>query len=276
MSQPPDPTPASPDPAIPGAPEPIALEPLATARVRPTLPGNDIVLREDGDSAYDAACADLLIQANNCVRTFGDFHLAVSAAPAAEPFLARLMWDPQMRDLPWKRTHLWIADADHEQRGSDSIRGLLVEHSDIPLEQFHPLPPGPSFPGDETALRAYEGELREALGWREKGHDRLDHVVLCLDPASPLVKPLLSAPKGDLFAHGPGGLGAMMTLDLLNAARFLGVLGVGQKAARELSDLWRATPPQHRRNPEGHLPMGLRLHPLAGDLRWYLDVASLE
>lgn len=274
MSQTPDqPAPAPPEPD--GAePTPLALEPLATARVRPTLPGNDIVLREHGDETYDMACADLLIQANNCVRTFGDFHLAVSAAPAAEPFLARLMWDPQMRDLPWKRTHLWIADTDHEQRGSDSIRGLLVEHSDIPLEQFHPL--APSYPGDESTLRAYAQDLRDCLGWREKGHDRLDHVILSLDPASPLVKPLLAAPKGDLFAAGPGGLGCMMTLELLNAARFLAVLGVGQRASRELSGLWRATPPQQRKNPEGHLPMGLRLHPLAGDLRWYLDVAGLE
>lgn len=263
----------------PAGEEPIGLEPLATARVRPTFPGNDIALRETHDEVYDAACADLLIQANNCVRAFGDFHLAVTATPAAEPFLARLMWDPQMRDLPWKRTHLWITDTDHEQRGSESIRGLLVEHSDIPLEQFHPIPHTPNAPiapGDETALREYERELRESLAWREKGHDRLDHVILSLDPASPLVKPLLACPGEDLMTHGPGGMGAMMTLNLLNAARFLGVLGVGQKHTRELSDAWRHTPPDRRKNPPGDLPMGLRLKPLAGELRWYIDVAAME
>ncbi len=264
----------NPSPDQPPPSDLLGLEPLPTAHLRPSFPGGGVVLRSTPDEVYDAACADLLIQANNCVRAFGDFHLAVSAAPAAEPFLARLMWDPQMRDLPWKRTHLWIADTDHEARGSESIKGLLVDHSDLPLEQFHPLPP--SYPGDESTLAAYETTLRECLGWREKGHDRLDHVILSLDPVSPLVRPLLAAPEGALIAQGPGGLGSMMTLSLLNAARFLAVVGVGQKVAAELSSTWRATPPEQRKSPSGELPLALRLRPHAGELRWYLDAAALS
>jgi hypothetical protein len=266
--------PPSPPPSSPTESDLIGLEPLATAHLRPTFPGGGIVLRATPDEVYDAACADLLIQANNCVRTFGDFHLAVTATAAAEPFLARLMWDPQMRDLPWKRTHLWISDTEHEIHGSESIKGLLVEHSDLPLEQFHPLPP--SYPGDESTLAMYEATLRETLGWRERGHDRLDHVILSLDPASPLVRPVLASPPGTLIMQAPHGLGSMMTMDLLNAARFLAVIGVGQKAARELSDQWRATPPVERKTPSGEMPLGLRLRPHAGELRWYLDAASME
>jgi hypothetical protein len=238
------------------------------------------VLKATADEAYDAAAADLLIQASNCVRAFGDFHLAVSATPAAEPFLARLMWDPQLRDLPWGRTHLWIADATHARDASDSIRALLVEHSDLPPAQFHALPvTPPAYAGDEGTIAAYQQSFRETLGWREKGHDRLDHVILSLDPDSPLLRPILAAPDDALVVPGTSGgtgVGARFTLGVLNASRFLAVLGVGQRAAKELSAAWRAVPPIERLNPDSSLPLALRLRPHAGTLRWYLDAASMS
>lgn len=257
----------------------LGLEPLPTAHLRPSLPGGAAVLKATADEAYDAAAADLLIQASNCVRVFGDFHLAVSAAASAEPFLARLMWDPQMRDLPWGRTHLWIAEADHARDASESIRALLVDHSDLPPSQFHALPyTPPAYAGDDATLAAYETTLRETLGWRERGHDRLDHVLLALDPASPLLRPLLAPPEGALVVpatNGGMGVGAMFTLSVLNAARFIGVVGVGQKAAKDLSAAWRAVPAANRLTPDPSLSLALRLKPHAGELRWYLDAESL-
>ena len=69
----------------------------------PRLPGRS-VRRPSVDSATDALLADLFIHATNCVRAFGDFHLAVSAGEEIEPALMRLMYDPGFREFPWTRT----------------------------------------------------------------------------------------------------------------------------------------------------------------------------
>src|SRR5690606_10674816 len=78
----------------------------------------------------------------------------------------------------WKRTHLWIVDErrvpfDDPRSNFTMIRETIVDHSDIPREQVHPIFPLADHPDED-----YERELREHLGWREKGHDRLDYVLL--------------------------------------------------------------------------------------------------
>src|ERR1051325_5461724 len=135
---------------------------------KPRLPGA-VVVRPDVDQLVDALLADLLIHANNCVRAFGDFHLAISASEEVEPFLRRLMYDLSYRDFPWIRTRVWMVDegaasAEDPQSRYARLRDLVLEQSGIPKEQLHRI--DPASPG---ALEAYEAELRQHLGWREKG-----------------------------------------------------------------------------------------------------------
>ena len=87
-------------------PGPIPLEP---APVPPRLPGR-VVVGSGADEAIDALAAELLLHAVNCVRAFGDFQLALSGGSTPLPLYERLMYDPQYRELPWRRTHLWIVD----------------------------------------------------------------------------------------------------------------------------------------------------------------------
>lgn len=114
---------------------------LVPEPVPPRLPGT-VIVRQAADDAIDAAAADLLIHSRNCVRTFGDFHLAISVSPPVEPMLRRLMYDPPLREIPWKRTHLWLVD-EHLSPGPsrpanfDLLFGLIVEQSDMPPEQAH-------------------------------------------------------------------------------------------------------------------------------------------
>ncbi|TVQ34379.1 MAG: hypothetical protein EA376_00235 [Phycisphaeraceae bacterium] len=155
------------------------LEPLPAA---PDLPGV-VVVRRGVDDLIDAIASDLVIHAHNCVRAFGDFHLALSGGPAAEPLYMRLMTDPSYRNLPWRRTHLWLVEErrvgfEDERSAFRRIRETIVDHSGIPPEQTHPI-----FPLADDADERYEAELRETLGWREKGHDRLDFALLTVDPA---------------------------------------------------------------------------------------------
>lgn len=243
---------------------------------RPLLPGS-VVIRESVDELIDAMAADLFFQSKACVRTFGDFHLALSGGTTPEPLYARLMYDPNYRDLPWKRTHLWIVDErrvppDDERSNFGMIRETIVEHSDIPREQVHPI--------DATAEDAdtkYEAALRETLAWREKGHDRLDYVLLgmgadghtaSLFPRSPA----LHAAKGRLAVINEGPTvtppdRVTMTYELLNASRFVCVMVTGEKKRDTVARVVSAN------GSIDDLPIrGVR--PLGGELRWYLDRAA--
>lgn len=249
--------------------EPI---PLAPEPIKPHLPGR-VVVREDADRAIDAAAADLYFQSLACVRAFGDFHLAVGGGHQAEPLYRRLMYDPGFRELPWKRTHLWLA---HEhaalEPGDDSsvasmIAGWLVEHSDIPKEQVHTIPTG-----NDDPASVYAQELRETLAWREKGHDRLDFVLLGLEA---------DGSAGALLAGWPGSRQATLvntvgrypaarvglSAHMLNAARFVGVLATGSGVRAAVGRLSLAGADAME------LPV-LGLSPVGGELRWYLDAAA--
>lgn len=250
---------------------------------RPNLPGT-VVLRETPDDVLDAASADLLIQANNCVRAFGDFHLAVSVCEETVPLLRRVMYDLGLRDLPWKRTHLWITDEravgpEGEQSRFALLRDLVVDQSDIPTEQTHSIPPLSAEPD-----RKYEAELRETLAWREKGHDRLDYVLLGLgdDGSVAGLYPGAAGSPDDRLAvlTGQGAderrgteEGAMsavtLTPAMINAARLIAVMATGVGRRPVLTTM------AQRRGASGSpspitVP-AMRLAPLAGELRWYLD-----
>lgn len=246
---------------------------------RPHLPGT-VVLREAADEVLDAAAADLLIQSKNCVRAFGDFHLAVSVTPLTEPLLRRLMYDPALRDLPWKRTHLWITDeravGGSEESRFDLLRQLVVEQSDIPAEQAHAIRAAETEPD-----RRYEADLREHLAWREKGHDRLDFVLLGLGSNAGIAglhpgrtpeadRDRLAVIAGAQQDEQPS---VTLTLTMINAARFIAVLATGPALRGAIAEIGAAR--LRRPAAADSPPPAGRLLPLAGELRWYLDHEAL-
>lgn len=238
----------------------------------PKLPGK-VVVRETPEALVDALGADLLFQAKACVRAFGDFHLALSGGSTPQALYRRLMYDPNYRDLPWKRTHLWMVDErrvpfEDEKSNFRMVRELIVDHSDIPHEQVHPMQPLAEHPDED-----YERELLETLAWREKGHDRLDFILLGLGedghtaslfPGSPA---LHSDGRLVLVNGGPHVVPPeriTMTLKLINGGRLLGVMATGERKREPVLRLERGG------EPVSALPAaGLR--PVGGELRWYLD-----
>lgn len=235
---------------------------IAMGPVPPSLPGT-VVLRDSPEQLIDAMAADLFFQAMACVRSFGDFHLALTGSTLADPLYRRLMYDPPLRALPWKKTHLWIV-SDRRLPSSDPqsqtrrVCDWLVEHSDIPKQQVHEL----NADADDAAER-YQQALQESLEWREKGHDRLDFVLLAPDGAAPSIA--LDAPSHAAQRLVASTTDAVaMTDTLINGSRCVAVLLSGA-ARRPLVDRLAAG----TADPIGEPLAALR--PLGGELRWYVD-----
>jgi 6-phosphogluconolactonase len=244
---------------------PINLVPKLDVQT-PRLPGH-VTVRPDHDQLIDALLADLLIHARNCVRAFGDFHLAISATEEAEPYLRRLMYDPNHRDFPWLRTRVWMVDEfakdpEHPDSRYIRLRDLVLEQSGIPKEQLHRI--------DATQpVETYEAELRQHLGWREKGHDRLDLVLLTLGEGGGVAafESEATGGEGRLVQQVDGRVS--LTLEFINASRVVAVIAGGAER-REI--VARLAGPGRR---DASIP-ATHLRPLAGELRWYLESAACQ
>ncbi|HWB19452.1 MAG TPA: 6-phosphogluconolactonase [Phycisphaerales bacterium] len=238
----------------------------------PNLPGT-VHAVESVDRAIDILAADLVIHAENCVRQFGDFHIALSGGSTPQPLYERLMYDPNYRRLPWRRTHLWIVDErcvppDDPQSNWRMIKETIVDHADIPAEQVHPMPAlAPD--GDVQ----YEKSLRDVLGWREKGQDRLDFVLLgmggdahtaSLFPGTPALNETNRLVVFNVSPVAAPHKRITMTFPLLNAARFIAVLVAGKSKASAIHQI-----AQGNVAPE-HAPI-TGIKPFNGELHWYLD-----
>lgn len=249
---------------------------LETPLTPPPLPGS-VIVRRDPDDLIDVLGSELLLHARTCVRAFGDFHLALSGGSTPEPLYKRLMYDPPLREMPWKRTHLWIVD---ERRVPETdnrsnfkmIREYIVDHSGIPEDQVHPVPVGLDDPAT-----AYEQTLREVLGWREKGHDRLDCCLLGMgdDAHTASLFPGSPAQSEDerLIANNSGPSvtppdRVTMTYRLINASRLIAVMVTGQKKRTMLARVAAAS--ERGDGNLAELPI-LGIRPVGGELRWYLD-----
>ncbi|MBC7834906.1 MAG: 6-phosphogluconolactonase [Phycisphaerales bacterium] len=256
-------------------PDIYELEPTPTA---PKLPGT-VVLRKTADDVVDALGADMLIHSQACVRAFGEFHLALSGGSTPVPLYLRLMYDPVYRDFPWSRTHLWLVDErrvgfDDERSNFKMISEIIGQHSGIPEGQVHPI-----FALAEDADVQYQRTLQEILGWREKGQDRLDFVVLgmgadghtaSLFPHSPALREEVENPRLIAINAGPAVTPpdrVTMTYRLLNASRFVAIMVTGSGKREMLARVASG-----RGTPEELPVLGIKPpRTPAGELRWYLD-----
>jgi 6-phosphogluconolactonase len=241
---------------------------------RPNLPGQ-VVVSTTMDELIDHVAANLTIHAENCVRTFGDFHLALSGDRRLAPLYRRLMYDPNCRRLPWRRTHLWLVDEccvplDDDRCQYRLVSDLIADHADIPREQVHPM-----HACTEGADLDYERELQETLAWREKGQDRLDYVLLALGgrgEAAGLVPHAAALhERRRLVLLGEASPDderrVTMTPALISAARFVAVLAIGSDVASVVKRI------ETGREPLEELPIQA-VRPLNGELKWYLDARA--
>lgn len=219
----------------------------------PLLPGS-VVVREDREELLDAIAADLLVQSTSCISAFGGFHLALGSCALVQDLIIKLMVDPKFRAIEWDKTHLWslsesrvpIGDPAHSVTVFDE---LLIEPSGIPREQVHAV-----LGHHPQACELYESELREHLGLREPGQDRLDFVVSGSDPVhirghEDPVDRLVGVLDDERFS---------LTNRMLTGAR---MVAIGLSGASGLDTV--------KVLESGHLVPGIE--PIGGVLRWYLD-----
>ncbi len=243
--------------------------------VGPPLPG-EVFVAQTIDQLLDLLAAELVVQAVACQRRFGDFELALSGGSTPQPLYDRLMYDPNCRQLPWSRTHLWLVDErgvplDDARSNFRMINETIVQHSGIPSEQVHPIDPL-----SETADVDYEAELREVLQWRQRGQDRLDFVLLGMgeDGHTASLFPYnetlgerhrLVRCVDEPAAQPPHRV--TMTCPLINSARMVAILVTGASKADAISRIAKGDMSIEQ------LPVtGVR--PGQGQLKWFLDAEA--
>ncbi len=254
---------------------PYAIEPEPA---KPELPGT-VIVKASPAEVIDTVAHDIAASSLESVRRLGDFHMALSGGSTPFPLYRHLMIDPDCRAIPWTRTHMWIVDErrvpfDHEKSNWRQIDDILVQHSGIPAEQAHPM-----LAMQDDADTAYEKQLKETLAWRERGEDRLDFVLLgmgddghtaSLFPGSPAQE---DGGRWVLINSGPKVTPpdrVTMTYSLLNQARVLAVMVIGEKKKAMVSKIVAAS--KAGVSP-AELPI-LGIKPARGVLRWYLDAAA--
>lgn len=99
------------------------------------LPNGKVVVRTNLDELIDAMAAKVFTDATMSVTQFGVFHLALSSAPILYPLYERLMYDPNVRALPWQSTEVWLVD--QEDEFPNIVQETIIEHADIPKQQVH-------------------------------------------------------------------------------------------------------------------------------------------
>jgi len=233
---------------------------IEPAKSAPDLPGS-VRMGEDIEETLDLLAADLFVQSTSCVNQFGDFHLALSHGQLQERLLIKLMIDPKYRSMPWTRTHLWsidesIVEPGHPEHSMTHWSQIVHEAGGIPSQQLHPI--NAHLP---TAATDYHQELIEHLEWRERGHDRLDFVLIGDERA--LIRGF-DDPADQLVGFAPCQSRIVMTRRLLNASRFIGIVSTGDAGRSLVDDLTQSST-----NPLDSAQIGLC--PQGGVLRWYLD-----
>ena len=231
----------------------------------PALPG-EVHVGQTREDLLDLLAADVHIHAKLCTRKCGDFHLLMTAGPGPEALCVKLMTDPAYRELPWRKTHLWLAaealvDPNDESSTYARLAELLLGHAGIPRSNIHRVP---HTAGDPA--RRYGRAMLDALSRRDRGHDRPDCAVVSIDPDEPaLGAPAWSPGPGtaaafDTVAGDPPGIAA--TPLLLSATRVVALIGTGATCRGAVAGAVQGAPGAE---------VWARAQPAAGIMRWYLD-----
>lgn len=249
------------------------------------LTGN-VIVGKDTRFVLESLSIALGEAAAQAVEERGVFHLALSGGSTPEPFYMLMATHPDQRLFPWQQTHIWIVDErcvpeSDERSNIKMIRESLTEHVPIRKRQVHAMPVM-----ETDAAAIYIDELNHVF--RSDGHNsrddhdvpRLDFVLLGMgDDAHtaslfPNSDALAVNDKWIAVNDGPAVTPPKrltMTYPLLNAARELAVLAVGEKKRATLQAIDTAM--REGTANVNNLPI-TGINPNDGELTWFLDATA--
>ena len=179
------------------------------------------------------------------VRRTGRFVAALSGGRTPVSFYRKLAATD--RDLPWEKTHIFLADERAVPPGDPesnlrTLRANLLRHVPIPPGNVHPVPADRPI---GAAARAYEKDLRDLFGLKERDLPRFDLILLGLGadghtaslfPGSPglAVRRRLAVA---VARTEPDPSRVSLTLPVLNAARLVVFLVTGTEKAEALKSV---------------------------------------
>lgn len=112
---------------------PYQFDEVESVEDRMSLPNGSVTVRSTMDDLIDSMAAFVFTEAKLSVSQFGDFHLALSNKEVLYPLYERLMYDPNVRGIPWNLTHLWCIDQD--KNCPSIVQETIINHADIPENQ---------------------------------------------------------------------------------------------------------------------------------------------
>ena len=236
--------------------------------------GHMIRLFDDGESLSRAA-ADLFVeQARKAIDRRGRFSVALSGGNTPTRTYALLAASPRREQVPWPRVHVFWGDErcvppDDERSNARMARNALLNHVQVRPENVHPIR---CEADPEAGADAYERLLRRHLSG---SNGRLDLIFLGLGrdghtaslfPGSPVLADDAHWAAG--VQEGEGKVNRVtLTPTLINAARLVVFLVIGEKKAVILESVLNAAP-EHDAPPAG------RIRPRHGRLLWLVDRAA--
>jgi 6-phosphogluconolactonase len=238
------------------------------------LPG-EVYVAPDVGELYDALAMVFTSLTLEADQERGEVHIALSGGTTPWPFYRNLLIDTRFRSIPWERTHIWMVDErrvpeDDDLNNFKSLRASLLEDIPTPPSQIHPMM---AMRDDPAGL--YEAEMRMVFG-TDVDVPRMDFVLLgmggdchtaSLFPNSDAIHVNDRWVVVNDGTHVTPPPRVTMTYPLLNAARHLVVLCVGEKKAGALQRVAQ----QVKTGPDPiNVPI-TGIQPTDGSLTWYLD-----
>ncbi len=141
----------------------------------------------DADALAKAAAVDLLQRAQQSVAERGIFTLALAGGSTPRKLYSLLASDPQFRDFPWDKTHLFFGDERHVPPSHiDSnylmVSGTLLASGRVPAANVHRV--RAELPDAHVAALDYDVDLHTFFTPSSQlgGFPRFDVILLGMGP----------------------------------------------------------------------------------------------
>ncbi len=236
----------------------------------------------DGDALAKAAAVELNRMAKECVAARGIFTLSLAGGSTPRKLYGLLGSDPEFRDFPWEKTHLFFGDERHVPPSHIDSNYLmtsttLLSSGLVPAPNVHRI--RAELPDANVAALDYDVEMHEFFTqeMRRDGFPRFDVILLGMGPDGhtaslfPGSKALEEKDRWVVanWVEKFNSARITFTFPVLNAAATVLMLVAGKDKTDMMHNVLVA-------NRNEHVYPVQRVQPVNGAKIWMLDEAAAE